>query len=80
MGATKSNSASLGETMGENVHTHHKTDEAAIEAALKNMTSKSDSGISDVDAVAGASLGVEGIIELGRKALEKQKISGSSSL
>ena len=66
--------------MGENVHGHHRTDEAAIEAALKNMSAKSESGLSDVDAVAGASLGVEGIIEFGRKALKKQKNSGSSPL
>lgn len=56
--------------MSESMHSRRKADEAAIEAAIKNMSAKGDSGLSDVDAVAGASLGVEGLIEYGRKALE----------
>lgn len=56
--------------MGESIHSRRKADEAAIEAAIKNMSAKGGSGLSDVDAVAGASLGVEGLIEYGRKALE----------
>ena len=58
--------------MSETAHNSHKADEAAIQAALKNMTAKGDSGLSDVDAVAGASLGVEGVIEYGRKALAEK--------
>ena len=58
--------------MNETVHSHHKAEEAAIEAAIKNMSAKGESGLSDVNAVAGASLGVEGLIEYGRKALEKE--------
>lgn len=47
------------------------SDKAAIESAIRNA-GKRASDLEDVDSVAGASLGVEGIIEFGRKAMLAQ--------
>lgn len=43
-------------------------DEAALRSAL-SAPAGADGGLEDVDAVSGASLGVEGVIERGRAAL-----------
>lgn len=50
-------------------HQARVSDEKAIMGAVMNAKRNGGPEVKDVDAVAGASLGVEGIIELGRKAL-----------
>ena len=54
---------------GAQNHQATVSDEKAILGAVMNANRSSGAQVKDVDAVAGASLGVEGIIELGRKAL-----------
>lgn len=53
----------------------HSNDRAAIMSAVMNAERHGGASVDDVDAVAGASLGVEGIIELGRKAMQKRETS-----
>ena len=54
---------------GAQNHQARVSDEKAILGAVMNANRSGGAHVKDVDAVAGASLGVEGIIELGRKAL-----------
>lgn len=57
------------EMAGTQNHQARVSDEKAILGAVRNAQRNGGAQVKDVDAVAGASLGVEGIIELGRKAL-----------
>ena len=51
-------------------HKHEINDDDAIMHAIANAQNHGGAQVDDLDAVSGASLGVEGIIELGREALQ----------
>ena len=51
-------------------HKHQACDDNAIMFAMANAQRHGGAKVDDVDAVSGASLGVEGLIELGRAALQ----------
>lgn len=57
-------------TASMTAHKHQACDDNAIMSAMAIAQKHGGAQVDDVDAVSGASLGVEGLIELGRAALQ----------
>ena len=52
---------------------HTLADDDAVMGSIRSASLGADGGLGDLDAVSGASLGVEGIIERGRQALQASR-------